>query len=420
MRILVVSNLYPPMHIGGYEMGCRTLVDALRARGHDVRVLTSPSTRPADQPQPHVVRSLQMTAHTPAAMRAGRSIEPGATVLARASHPTNTAIMLQHIEQFEPDCVYLFNVFGIGGLALMDALQVLHYPWALHLMDRVPVEVRTDLDPDVLALFAAHDGTLYRGASIISMSRRLLGEVEQLCGYSLEDGAVYVPGWSTAARELPERGYAPAGRVRFVAAGRVHANKGTGLILEAAAILREKAGVDFSLEIYGDGDLPWAVDLAHSLGLDDLVRFGVWRSQTELQQIYRRSDAFLFPTWEREPFGFAPVEAAAEGCVPVITGGAGVTERMVDGVHCVIIERTAESLADAMRGVCEGRVDLPAMGEAGMILCREDLHLDTCVSAVEEVLASTAQRRQLRMRPDWRTYALMALKHNLAQQLQES
>jgi glycosyltransferase involved in cell wall biosynthesis len=420
MRILVVSNLYPPMHIGGYEMGCRTLVDALRQRGHDVRVLTSPSTRQADQPQPHVVRSLQMTAHTPAAMRARRSVEPGATVLARASHPANTAIMLQHIEEFEPECVYLFNVFGIGGLALMDALRVLHQPWALHLMDRVPVEVRTDLDPDVLALFGAHDGSLYDSASIISMSRRLLGEIEQLCGYSLEEGAVYVPGWSTATRELPERDHAPGGRVRFVAAGRVHANKGTGLILEAAARLRERVGADFALDIYGDGDLPWAVDLAHSLGLDDLVRFGGWRSQAELQQIYRRSDAFLFPTWEREPFGFAPVEAAAEGCVPIITGGAGVTERMVDGVHCVLIDRTADSLADAMQRVCDGAVDLAAMSEAGMILCREDLHLDTCVSTVEDVLASTARQGEHAMRPDWRTHALMALKHNLAQQLQES
>ena len=36
MKILVVSNLYPPDVIGGYELGCRQAVDALRARGHDV------------------------------------------------------------------------------------------------------------------------------------------------------------------------------------------------------------------------------------------------------------------------------------------------------------------------------------------------------------------------------------------------
>ena len=41
MKILVVSNLYPPHHIGGYDLGCQQIVDALRQQGHTVKVLTS-------------------------------------------------------------------------------------------------------------------------------------------------------------------------------------------------------------------------------------------------------------------------------------------------------------------------------------------------------------------------------------------
>ena len=41
MRILVVSNFYPPHVIGGYEIGCKDVVAALKSRGHDIRVLTS-------------------------------------------------------------------------------------------------------------------------------------------------------------------------------------------------------------------------------------------------------------------------------------------------------------------------------------------------------------------------------------------
>src|SRR5208283_467080 len=41
MRILVISNFYPPYYIGGYELGCRDAVDSLKARGHEVTVLTS-------------------------------------------------------------------------------------------------------------------------------------------------------------------------------------------------------------------------------------------------------------------------------------------------------------------------------------------------------------------------------------------
>jgi len=37
----VLSNFYPPHHIGGYELRCRSVVDGLRRRGHHVHVLTS-------------------------------------------------------------------------------------------------------------------------------------------------------------------------------------------------------------------------------------------------------------------------------------------------------------------------------------------------------------------------------------------
>ena len=41
MRILTVGNMYPPHHLGGYERMWKAGVDGLRARGHDVTVLTT-------------------------------------------------------------------------------------------------------------------------------------------------------------------------------------------------------------------------------------------------------------------------------------------------------------------------------------------------------------------------------------------
>ena len=41
MRILVISNLYPPYHLSGYELGCRNIVESLKTRGHQIKVLTS-------------------------------------------------------------------------------------------------------------------------------------------------------------------------------------------------------------------------------------------------------------------------------------------------------------------------------------------------------------------------------------------
>ncbi len=41
MRILFLSNFYPPHAIGGYEQWCQEVADRLHARGHTVTVLTS-------------------------------------------------------------------------------------------------------------------------------------------------------------------------------------------------------------------------------------------------------------------------------------------------------------------------------------------------------------------------------------------
>ena len=41
MKILIVSNLYPPHYIGGYELRCAQVAEYLRSAGHQVRVVTS-------------------------------------------------------------------------------------------------------------------------------------------------------------------------------------------------------------------------------------------------------------------------------------------------------------------------------------------------------------------------------------------
>ena len=50
--ILVLSNMYPPHHMGGYELSCRDVVDRWRARGHDVTVLTSTMRLPGVVDEP--------------------------------------------------------------------------------------------------------------------------------------------------------------------------------------------------------------------------------------------------------------------------------------------------------------------------------------------------------------------------------
>ena len=41
MKILFISNYYPPHEVGGYEQLCRDVVERMAQRGHETHVLTS-------------------------------------------------------------------------------------------------------------------------------------------------------------------------------------------------------------------------------------------------------------------------------------------------------------------------------------------------------------------------------------------
>ena len=139
MNILVISNLYPPDFIGGYELVCRQVVDALRARGHQVNVLTSAPRMPVPS-VPHVLRRLRYTnVHDVAWMK---QLPPVCRNLAYVESSFisahNVHGLLAALQSLAPDVVYLHNLLGIGGLGLVACLHHLRVPWVWQLGDAVP------------------------------------------------------------------------------------------------------------------------------------------------------------------------------------------------------------------------------------------------------------------------------------------
>lgn len=383
MRILILSNLHPPVVRGGYEQACANVAAALAARGHEVRVLTSRAGWRCDD-APHVARVFDLHWFVPAMVT-----EPGARALqlhhALCSSHANSAALADALRRFAPDVAYVWNLFGIGAAGLLDVLARAGVPQVVHLMDRLPGYVHDNVPAHVRDVFGARGAAPWTRGRTISMSLHLLDEIARDCGFALHAHADIVPGWAAAAEPAPHAPFRQGGVTRFVFAGAIYAHKGVDLAVEASAMLARTHDA-FTVDFHGAGDLTRYVDLARRLGVGDRVRFHGPCSQAALLDVYAARDAFLFPTWVREPFGFAPVEAAGCGTPAIITDGSGVAERFVDGVHCVKIERSAAALAEAMRGVIEGTVDVERLGRAAQRLAREDLAFATCLDAIERVL----------------------------------
>lgn len=409
MKILVLSNFFPPEFLGGYELGCAQIVEQMRQQGHEVRVLCSIAYETlVSATEPGVNRAFSL-----ANLYYGVQIADTHCRLvqhqARVSYFPNVYQLLQTLRQFEPDIVYCFNLLGLGGLGILDALDSVGIPWVWHLMDRVPAQLVENVSDQVSLLFSCGKGNFSTGTHI-SMSQVLLDEIDSF-NINLGNRVYIVPGWVTPlSPSPPKRDYSPDGITRFVFAGSISSNKGVDLILDAANHLREEGVESFSIDFYGSGDVQKYISIAARLGISNQVRFMGSCIREKLLEKYQNYDVLLFPSWEREPFGFVPIEAAAEGCAVIMTRQVGAAERLVGGVHCLKVNRVVQEISRAMRELISDPSLLESLARRGCSFVRQDLSLSKLGSDIETILyASTRAVKWDTI--DWeRVYRLAFLK----------
>jgi glycosyltransferase involved in cell wall biosynthesis len=410
VKVLVLTNLYPPDVVGGYELACRQVADALAARGHEVRVLTSSPRVPVAR-EPHVIRTLKLIELWNAPRVGWRS--PSAELLddaeSRMVCAHNVYQLATVLEDEGPDVVYVCSVVGLGGLGLIGCLQQMQVPWVWQLGDDVPRYVCSKWGR-VLPEVARQFGRLARGHFIV-VSTRLRREIEA-SGVPLNGHVEVLPNWVVGEHPEGRTSYYRGGRLRVVSAGRLSPAKGIDLLIEAVARLRDEGCDAIELDLYGraaDVDETHYPDLILEHGVGDRVALKGARAHDDLGRLYAGYDLFAFPTWAREPFGLGPLEAAAHGCVPAIAAHCGLAEWLVHGVHCLKADRSAESFARLFREVIDGRIDLRPIAARASAAVARDFHLDAVIPRIERILRRASQQPRGRPRPADEVYRMALL-----------
>ncbi len=399
MRVLAVSNLYPPRALGGYERSAQELCEGLRSRGHEVLVLTSPAEQAVQEVD--VDRSLSMLAYLDP-----QPVDPAIKLLTdhrcMASQRDNTLVLLDRVRSFRPDVVLFFNLIGIGGLALLDLMRMSGVPWVWNLGDRVPNAMLEGTLESVRAIYG--EKRLFAGGRVSLVSEVLRHEVEG-GGIVLPEQTRVIPRGFRFAQAPPRRRRSQRA-TRFLSAGTLGEDKGTGLLINAVALLAGEGRRDLELRIVGPGDVAGYRAQVRELGLEELVRIEGELDRDGLAEQYRWSDLFLFPGREREPFGRVPFEALAHGSVPIVATATAASEWLLDGVDCVKVNRDAESFATAMGRAVGGQYELARMAEAGERLLRGAVSFERTIDAHEQQLAEAA-RPFVPLPPDIGERALM-------------
>ena len=107
VKILALTNLYPPHHAGTFDTHCQNVVEALRTRGHTILVLTSTQGLRGEQRDDEIHRCLLLNdAFGVPRLTAFPKL--------RAQEMHNTRMLLEAIASFQPEIVHVFSLQGIS------------------------------------------------------------------------------------------------------------------------------------------------------------------------------------------------------------------------------------------------------------------------------------------------------------------
>ncbi len=420
MKILVLSNLYPPDFIGGYEIACSQMVDALRRRGHELWVLTSAPRTPVSD-SPGVLRRFRLVEESNWYEHDLWSNALGAELRdaeSRFVSAYNVHVLTTALEEFAPDVVYSCNLIGLGGLGLVACLHHLRVPWVWQLGDNVP-GILCGTSRGTYPALAREFSRQIQGHYIV-VSQQLIHQIKSY-GVTLSGDVEVIPNWIVGERPPARTSFYRGGTLRIMSAGQVARHKGIDTIIEAAGRLRDGGHTDFVMDIYGKVYSPHFADAIRVYDLAGHVALKGVRTQPEIMSLYGHYDVFAFPTMEREPFGLVPLEAAGRGCVPVITQRCGIAEWLVHGVHCLKAARTPAAFAEVFRAVMDGRIHLEPIARRAEVAAWRDFQIDAILPRIERKLAAAARQSRAGAGTADEAYRMARMAEQLTQALyQES
>ena len=357
MKILIISNLFPPYFLGGCEILCSQVCQELERRGHQVVVLTSThgleaGTTKKDLSNVHRILKLYLPFDQPVRrMMRRRRWQIG-------KH--NYDVAKKVISRESPDVIFIWSQLRLMSGAARAA-QDSGLPMVYTFNDEYPAYYRPSrfgLAPRTFARYVA-DNWVFPSITLHGLTFQNSTCISQLLKDNLVSQGVPIFNSEVIYQGIPLEQF-PAksdmGKVerpsRVLYVGQLHQHKGVHTLIEAVNLIASRCGADdISTSIVGDGPEEYKRQLKEMAAQGSAtVEFFGKVPHAKLAPIYREHDLFVFPSIWQEPFGLTHLEAMASGTPVISTADGGQGEFLKDGENALIFEKEdSEQLAQQIQ-----------------------------------------------------------------------
>ena len=398
MRVLIVSNLFPPVVFGGYEILCAQVVDRLRARGYHVDVITSDFRAGQVRADPQVERSLRLTTDFPL---------PGEEVARvdfrlgsiQAVAERNRRLLLRRLQEHRYDLVFCWCMNRLS-LGPMHAAREMAVPVCYTVNDEHPRQFRTTPEPRGLRarLRGLAESTIWPLATFKNLDGVPTAIISRALKLSLLDQGTPLDHAEVIHQGIPLDRFPhrptvrrPSESLRLLYVGQLSRLKGVHTLIRAASRLQERGRGNFSLTIVGSGVPDYERELRRLVregGVGQRVEFAGRRPHAEVAEAYRSHHVLVFPTEGFEGFGLTHMEAMASGCAVVSTLNGGSGELIRHGQNALSYEAGDDrELADRIELLADHEDLRRRLGLAGRAWVEQRHDLEGYVSSLEDFMA---------------------------------
>ncbi|OQY28672.1 MAG: hypothetical protein B6244_06405 [Candidatus Cloacimonetes bacterium 4572_55] len=348
MRILIVSNLYPPHYLGDYELLCYYTSEWLLERGHKVHVLTSSYKSKTALEERGVYRELEL--YIPFGQKA--SLSRGKR---KRTYKVNYERTKERLKQIQPELVFVWSLLRLTAASVAAAQDgkykivfainddSLHSYVAAHRGEGVGQFLRYVIDRTFYRKITLLDIKFDHAVCISeSLKSKLIKE-----DVPVENAKVIHQGLTVENFPIKKNFGRLNSPIRLFTFGQILEYKGIHLSITALNILMQECQESFHFYIIDNGDkndtyLSRLHGYAQYLEISSNIHFISDISYEFSSQIFYDHDIFLFTSLRSEPLGAYHLEAMATGSPIISVKGGGSGEFLINEENCLIFDPNKE------------------------------------------------------------------------------
>ena len=324
MKIMIISNYFPPHFKGGYELSCQEVTNYFFSLGENILVLCGnyQNHLPDNNPYP-VIRELAYIDYLSEDYWNKSSVEKG-----------NYLITNKYLDEFKPDFVYFWNQQYIS-LAPYWAVKKRNIPCLFDIGDVWPLKYyRKGLKAKIKSWIKRVLPNFLDAKMVIDPVVVLSDWMKPVFQEKFMSKTIYTIPRGVLVKEDVDHNY-DFENIKLMFASRIEPLKGLELIIN---ILPKLLDFKWTLDVYGEGEDEY-LEKINSLIAEYSLKDRVFLKGKlfPLDDAYRTHDIFLFPTLAMEGFGRVAIEAMSYG-LPVLTinkyGPNDIVENGYNGYKC--------------------------------------------------------------------------------------